>query len=121
MFGTECANASILNEQEFFSSMEEWDHDMIYMSLQVYLDIKCAKDPEVKVPIVVLPAPRRPAEKHPSASAGIGLEAFGGPVQSQRTSLAQQAALYGDDQPPSYEACTTYPPFPEWTGRQSLL
>eukprot|EP00066_Takifugu_rubripes_P008754 XP_003975177.1 PREDICTED: arrestin domain-containing protein 3-like [Takifugu rubripes] len=89
--------------------------------LKVYLDIKCAKDPEVKIPIVVLPAFRRPAEKHPPASAGIGLEAFRGPVQSQRSRLPQQASLYHEDQPPSYEACTMYPPDPDWNGPQSLL
>lgn len=91
---------------------------MIDMFLQVYLDIKCAKDPEVKIPIVVLPAFRRPAEKHPPASAGIGLEAFGGPVQSR---LPQEAARLHEDQPPSYEACTMYPPGPDWEGPQSLL
>lgn len=91
------------------------------MFLQVYLDIKCAKDPEVKIPIVVLPAFRRPAEKHPPASAAVGLEAFGGPVQPQRSRLPQEAALYPEDQPPSYEACTMYPPEPDWKGPQSLL
>lgn len=94
---------------------------MIYMFLQVSLDIKCAIDPEVKIPIVVLPAFRRPAEKHPPASAGIGLEAFGGPVQSRGSRLPQEAALYREDQPPSYEACTMYPPDPDWKGAQSLL
>lgn len=93
---------------------------MIYMFLQVYLDIKCAIDPEVKIPIVVLPAFRRPAEKHPSASAGSGLEAFGGLVQSQRSRFPQEAALDHEDQPPSYEACM-YPPDPDWNRPQSLL
>lgn len=80
--------------------------------LQVYLDIKCAVDPEIKIPIVVLPTLRRPAEKCPPASAGIGLEAFGGSAQSQRTMLPrQQAGLHREDQPPSYEACMLYPPF----------
>lgn len=94
---------------------------MISMFLQVYLDIKCALDPEVKIPIVVLPASRRPAEKHPPASAGVGLEAFGGPVQSQRSRLPQEAARFLEDQPPSYEACTMYPPDPDWEGPQRLL
>lgn len=90
--------------------------------LQVYLDIKCAKDPEIKIPIVVLPTLRRPAEKCPPASAGIGLEAFGGPVQSQWTTLPQQQAeLHQEDQPPSYEACMMYPPFSDYEEYQSRL
>lgn len=90
--------------------------------LQVYLDIKCAKDPEIKIPIVVLPAFRRPAEERPSASAAIGLEAIRDPVKPQQSMLPQQqAALHREDQPPSYEACTMYPPFSDPNGHQNLL
>lgn len=90
--------------------------------LQVYLNIKCAKDPEIKIPIVVLPTLRRPAEKWPPASAGIGLEAFGRPDQSQQTMLPQQqAALHPEDQPPSYEACAMYPPLPDYEEYQTTI
>lgn len=95
---------------------------MMIFFLQVYLDIKCAKDPEIKIPLVVLPALKRPAEKVPPASAGIGLEAFWGPGPSQWTVLPQQqAALPREDQPPSYEACTAYPPFSDNQEYQSRL
>lgn len=85
----------------------------ISVFFQVYLDIKYARDPEIKIPIVVLPTFRRPAENRPPASAAIGLEAFGGQVRSPR----QQAAPQHEEKPPSYEACMMYPPFMDSKGQ----
>uniref|UniRef100_H3DDA7 Arrestin C-terminal-like domain-containing protein n=1 Tax=Tetraodon nigroviridis TaxID=99883 RepID=H3DDA7_TETNG len=90
--------------------------------LKAYLDNKCARDPEVTIPIVVLPNLRGPAERSPPAAAGIGLEGFGSPDRSQQTVLPrQQASLDQEDQPPSYEACAMYPPLPDYKEYQNTL
>ena len=78
--------------------------------LQIYLDIKCATDPEIKLPIVVLPASEVPAEKKLPASAAFGFEAFQNPNQpTWSTAPQQQAASQSMDLPPPYGAYAMYP------------
>ncbi|XP_070690568.1 arrestin domain-containing protein 3-like [Pempheris klunzingeri] len=81
--------------------------------LKVYLDIKCASDPEIKLPIVVLPASEVPAVKQPPASDGLGFEAFGNPHQAPWGIMApqQQAAPQPLDPPPPYESYAMHPSF----------
>ncbi|XP_035494897.2 arrestin domain-containing protein 3 [Scophthalmus maximus] len=68
--------------------------------LKIYLDIKCAKDPVIKLPIVVLP--EVPAVKNSPAPAEFGFEALGKPNQPTWSSTPQQAAHQPLDPPPPY-------------------
>lgn len=68
--------------------------------LQIYLDIKCTKDPVIKLPIVVLP--EVPAVKNSPAPAEFGFEALGKPNQPTWSSTPQQAAHQPLDPPPPY-------------------
>ncbi|XP_044052562.1 arrestin domain-containing protein 3-like [Siniperca chuatsi] len=80
--------------------------------LKIHLNIKCASDPEIKLPIVVLPASEVPAMKQPPPSAGFGFEAFGNPNQTPwSTAPQQQAAPQAVDPPPPYAAYASYPSF----------
>ncbi|XP_056135846.1 arrestin domain-containing protein 3-like [Lampris incognitus] len=49
--------------------------------LRVYLDVKYARDPVIKFPIVILPAPQEPDVEQRPAYGGFGFEAFGNPSQ----------------------------------------
>ncbi|XP_053181529.1 arrestin domain-containing protein 3-like [Scomber japonicus] len=78
--------------------------------LKVYLDIKCATDPVIKLPIVVLPSFEDPAMKKPPASAAFGFEAFENPNQPNWSiTPQQQAAPQHMDPPPPYGAYAIYP------------
>uniref|UniRef100_A0A3Q3J5R1 Arrestin C-terminal-like domain-containing protein n=1 Tax=Monopterus albus TaxID=43700 RepID=A0A3Q3J5R1_MONAL len=76
--------------------------------LKVHLDIKCASDPKIKLPIVVLPD-----LPNPPTSTGLGFEAFGNPLQPTWSITPQQAAFQPVNPPPPYEAYSLYPSFPD--------
>ncbi|XP_070821107.1 arrestin domain-containing protein 3-like [Chaetodon trifascialis] len=81
--------------------------------LKVQLDIKYAPDPEIKLPIVVLPACEAPAMTQAPAPAAYGFEAFGNSAQKPwSTTPGQQAAPHPMDPPPPYGACALYPSYP---------
>ncbi|XP_038132125.1 arrestin domain-containing protein 3-like [Cyprinodon tularosa] len=77
--------------------------------LKVYLNIKCASDPTVKLPIVILPEDnsRELNDKQPLPPVGFGFEAFGNPNPQSRGATSQAMSL-----PPPYEASAMYPPVP---------
>ncbi|XP_038559979.1 arrestin domain-containing protein 3-like isoform X4 [Micropterus salmoides] len=78
--------------------------------LKIHLDIKCASDPEIKLPIVVLPAFEAPAMKQLPPSAAVVFEEFGNPSQTPwSTAPQQQAAHQSVDDPPPYAAFALYP------------
>ncbi|XP_047447591.1 arrestin domain-containing protein 3-like [Mugil cephalus] len=74
--------------------------------LKIYLDIKYATDPEIKIPIVVLP--RVSVPKQQAATANLGFEAFRAPNQSPWSAGLEAASE--DDPPPPYGAYALYPP-----------
>ncbi|XP_037635107.1 arrestin domain-containing protein 3-like isoform X1 [Sebastes umbrosus] len=79
--------------------------------LKIYLDVKYAADPEIKLPIVVLPCSEVPGMKQPPAAAGFGFEAFGNPDQAAWSTKPQlQAAPQAVYPPPPYGAYAMYPP-----------
>ncbi|CAN9513319.1 unnamed protein product [Ophioblennius macclurei] len=75
--------------------------------LKIFLDIKYAKDPEIKLPIIVLPAIS--GEKQPPAASNVGFESFGGSNYPPWNNTPQMAAYGYMDPPPPYGA---YPPLP---------
>uniref|UniRef100_A0A4W6G802 Arrestin C-terminal-like domain-containing protein n=1 Tax=Lates calcarifer TaxID=8187 RepID=A0A4W6G802_LATCA len=75
--------------------------------LKIHLDIKYTSDPEIKLPIVILP--EVPAVKQPPAPAGFGFEAFGSPNQPVWNTTPQQGPQPMDP-PPPYGAYAMYPP-----------
>lgn len=88
---------------------------------QIQLDIKCATDPLIKLPIVVLPVFESSEKKQPLPSAGIGFEPFESPMQTQWSAAPklpqqpqqqQRAALQPVEPPPAYGAHALYPLFP---------
>ncbi|XP_073321605.1 arrestin domain-containing protein 3-like [Pagrus major] len=82
--------------------------------LKIHLKIKCASDPEIKLPIVILPAFEVPTEKHPPPSAGFGFEAFRSPNQAPWSRAPRlQAAPQPVDPPPAYGAYAMYPSYPD--------
>lgn len=82
--------------------------------LRVYLDIKYASDPEIKFPIVILPAYQGSAVAAPPAAAGFGFEPFGNPTPPVWSTVAPQAqptaAVQPSEPPPPYGAYGMYPP-----------
>ncbi|XP_028270694.1 arrestin domain-containing protein 3-like [Parambassis ranga] len=70
--------------------------------LKVYLDIKFASDPVIKLPIVILP--EEPDMKGQPAAAAFGFEAFGNPNQPTGSTTLSQA-----EPPPPYRAYALYP------------
>ncbi|XP_031165162.1 arrestin domain-containing protein 3-like [Sander lucioperca] len=77
--------------------------------LRIYLDVKFASNPEIKLPIVILPSFEVPAMK-PPAAAGFGFKAFGDPDQAPWSTASQaQAAPQEVDPPPPYDAYAMYP------------
>ncbi|XP_073321604.1 arrestin domain-containing protein 3-like [Pagrus major] len=90
--------------------------------LKVYLDVKYASDPELKIPIVILPYSKVPDMKQPSPSAGFGFEAFGGPNQAPWSGAPQQQpAPRPIDPPPAYGAYAMYPSYPDSGKYQNAL
>ncbi|XP_068594531.1 arrestin domain-containing protein 3-like [Brachionichthys hirsutus] len=76
--------------------------------VKVSLDVKWAANPEIKLPIVILPAS---AERGSPDAAGFDLEVFNNSNQRPRAMMSQQAAPQPLDPPPAYEAHEKYPTF----------
>lgn len=74
---------------------------------QIHLDIKCASDPEIKLPVVILP--EFGALMQPPAPSSFGFEAYRNPNQLAWSTTPQQAAFQPVDSPPSYGTYAMYP------------
>ncbi|XP_061624002.1 arrestin domain-containing protein 3-like [Phyllopteryx taeniolatus] len=72
--------------------------------LKIFLDVKYAIDPKIKLPIVVLPAFEVPAGNQPPGLAAYGFEDFGNKKQQSWSEATQPSDL-----PPPYGAHTQYP------------
>ncbi|XP_033974196.1 arrestin domain-containing protein 3-like [Trematomus bernacchii] len=87
--------------------------------LKVHLDVKYASDPEITLPIVILPASEdNPKQQQPS-DAGFGFDVFGNPEQAPWSPAPHQpaAAASAMDPPPPYAAHAMYPANQYWTGK----
>ncbi|KAM6930314.1 arrestin domain-containing protein 3-like [Xenentodon cancila] len=73
--------------------------------LKIYLDIKCALDPAIKLPIVILP--EAAGETQPPALPGSGFEAYGMPRQPAWSTTPDTK-----EPPPPYGACMMSPSSP---------
>ncbi|KAM7391781.1 hypothetical protein PAMP_022439 [Pampus punctatissimus] len=86
--------------------------------LRIYLDVKYASDPEIKFPIVIMPASQVPALAAPPAFADFGFGAFGNPnPQTPFLNVVppqQPAAPQPFDPPPAYGAYAMYPPMTDF-------
>ncbi|XP_074527308.1 arrestin domain-containing protein 3-like [Halichoeres trimaculatus] len=91
--------------------------------LKIYLDIKCATDPEIKFPIVVMPASEASTVKKKPPSDAIGFEAFGNPNPAPwgTTPSPQQVASRSVDPPPPYGAAAVYPSLNTYDQYKSTL
>ncbi|XP_053277019.1 arrestin domain-containing protein 3-like [Pleuronectes platessa] len=89
--------------------------------LKVYLDMKCTKDPEVNLHIVVLPeaAPATATAKQPAPGA-YGFEGFRNPTPPTWSTTPQQAAPRPFDPPPPYGAYAM-PPTVTYSDKNSSL
>ncbi|XP_037536407.1 arrestin domain-containing protein 3 [Nematolebias whitei] len=81
--------------------------------LKIYLNITCASNPEVKLPIILLPD--ESAVFLPPSYDSFGFEAFGNQHQISQHTTPQAA-----NPPPSYEVFEMYPLFPS-TENQSEI
>ncbi|XP_060927116.1 arrestin domain-containing protein 3-like [Limanda limanda] len=90
--------------------------------LKVCLDIKCTKDPVIKLPIVVLPEadPATATAKQQPASAAYGFEGFGNPTPPTSSTTPQQAAPRPFDPPPPY-AAYAMPPTVTYSDKNNSL
>jgi len=79
--------------------------------LKIHLNLKYAANPEIKLPIVILPSSEVPAIQQPPAAAAFGFEAFGDQDQGPWSMKPQpQPAPQAEDPPPPYGAHAMYPP-----------
>ncbi|XP_073322487.1 arrestin domain-containing protein 3-like [Pagrus major] len=76
--------------------------------LRVYLDVKYASDPEIKFPIIVLPAAQVAASAPPPAAYGFGFEPSGN-TNSPWGTVPPPTAPQPLDPPPPYGAYGMYP------------
>ncbi|KAL3975939.1 NLR family CARD domain-containing protein 3 [Sarotherodon galilaeus] len=81
--------------------------------LRVYLDVKYASDPEVKFPIVILPALEGSDNQQSSDFLTSGFDEFPNAYMSGGMSFLQNPAAPESAPPPSYE---TYGMYPSLTG-----
>ncbi|XP_035514304.1 arrestin domain-containing protein 3-like [Morone saxatilis] len=83
--------------------------------LRVYLDVKYASDPEIKFPIVILPATQVPGMAPPPAASDFGFEPFGN-TDPPAWSVPPQppTAPQPLDAPPPYGAYGMYPPLTDF-------
>ena len=82
--------------------------------LQVYLDVKYALDPEIKFPIVILPALQGPDEGQSPAYPAYGYTAYANSDVAGGTSFFETpTALVPSAPPPPYD---TYGMYPSLTG-----
>ncbi|XP_068167621.1 arrestin domain-containing protein 3-like [Antennarius striatus] len=77
--------------------------------LKVLLDVKWAANPEVKLPIVILP----PSADRQSPASVLHSEVFQSSNQTPSAMMSQQAAPQPLDPPPAYEVYAMYPTFHE--------
>ncbi|XP_054629809.1 arrestin domain-containing protein 3-like [Dunckerocampus dactyliophorus] len=90
--------------------------------LKIFLDIKYAVDPKIKLPIIVLPAFEVPDIKQPPGPAAFGFETFANSNQPTWSQAPQhKAAPQPLDPPPPYAAHAAYPPSSHSDKARSLL
>ncbi|KAK2837372.1 hypothetical protein Q5P01_014584 [Channa striata] len=85
--------------------------------LRVYLDVKYASDPEVKFPIVVLPALQGSDEEHLPLYPTYGCEALGNSDVPGGTSFQQNPAAIWPSAPPLPDAYNIYPSLEGFDGK----
>ncbi|XP_035513994.1 arrestin domain-containing protein 2-like [Morone saxatilis] len=88
--------------------------------LRVYLDVKYASDPEIKFPIVVLPALQEPDGEDVPAYPTFGFEAFASSDMPGGASFLQNPTASGPSAPPPpYGTYGMYPSLMDFNGRSS--
>ncbi|KAI9521590.1 hypothetical protein NQZ68_003744 [Dissostichus eleginoides] len=87
--------------------------------LKVHLDVKYASDPEITLPIVILPASEDTPKQQQPSDAGFGFDGFGNPEQAPWSPAPHQpaAAASAMDPPPPYALHAMYPANQYWTGK----